>query len=211
MFNKNKLSAGSGSMSAVFVVLVLLVIIGCGIYYFQNKDKFVDQSDVVNKENINNQKNNINNANQENNENIATENENTNSENSNIDTNVEKESGEIAYYNDKYGFSLTFPSAWKGMTATYRELKWADYLSNDSIDFALPDQPAGIFNISVFTQEKWAEMEKAEGPNKPDYISENKVSVFAWSMSQSAANEEMQTRRTEVIDIIKSFRLDAKK
>lgn len=184
MFDKNKLSAGSGSMSAVFAVLILVVVIGFGIYYFQNKNESIKGSEVVN--------------------------EVVNKENINSDTFTVKESGEVAYYNDKYDFSLTFPVAWQGLTATYREIKWAENLSNDSIDFALSDQPDGLFNIGVFTLEKWAELEKSEGPNKPVYINKNEINVFAWSMSQYAANEEMQKRRTEVEDIIKSFSLGAK-
>lgn len=112
----------------------------------------------------------------------------------------------IPYHHSTYGFSLTFPSTWTGFTATSRNIEWgAPIGSTDSIDFGFPAQES-IFNISIFTPAQWTALQSLGGP-MPSYLGENSQYVFAYDMSQFAANDSMADRRTEVSNITRTFRL----
>lgn len=111
------------------------------------------------------------------------------------------------YGNEKYGFGLTFPITWLGYNATNRTLDWGSLGTNDSIDFGLPSQKDGLFNISIHTKKQWGDI-KSEGGPAPEYLGENEIYVFAWAQSQDAADSEMEERMKEVQDIVKTFKLN---
>ncbi|MCX6780161.1 MAG: hypothetical protein NT034_03210 [Candidatus Magasanikbacteria bacterium] len=109
------------------------------------------------------------------------------------------------YKNNKYGFELTLPNIWQGYNVANRTLDFGNAGKSDSIDFGLPAQKDGLFNISVHTKKQWENIQKEEGP-KPEYLAENNLYVFSWSQAQYAANSEMEKRLKEVKDIIKTFK-----
>jgi len=112
----------------------------------------------------------------------------------------------IPYHHSTYGFSLTFPSTWTGYSSAARPIEWGDPIgSTDSIDFGFAAQDS-IFNISIFTPSQWNDLQSLGGP-MPSYLGENSQYVFAYDMSQFAANDAMAARRTEVSNITKTFRL----
>lgn len=112
---------------------------------------------------------------------------------------------EIKYVNRKYGFELTFPGTWQGFNATNRTINWGKSGSGDSLDFGLPAQKDGLFNISIFSIKQWNALKNT--PGAPTYITESKNYVFGWNQAQYAANQEIEKRMTEIKDIIKSFKL----
>ncbi|HPL93347.1 MAG TPA: hypothetical protein PLB38_03635 [bacterium] len=112
----------------------------------------------------------------------------------------------IPYHHSTYDFSLTFPSTWQGYSAISRNIDWgAPIGSTDSIDFGFPAQDS-IFNISIFTPSQWNALQSLGGP-MPSYLGENSQYVFAYDMSQFAANDSMADRRNEVSNITRTFRL----
>ena len=112
-----------------------------------------------------------------------------------------------SYQNEKYGFGLTFPITWLGFNATNRTLDWGSFGTGDSVDFGLPSQKDGLFNISIHTKKQWEDINNEGGP-KPEYLGENGIYVFAWALSQYAADSGTEERMKEVQDIIKTFKLD---
>lgn len=110
------------------------------------------------------------------------------------------------YQNEKYGFELTFPDAWQGYNATSRVLNWGDLGASDSLDFGLPAQKEGLFNISIHAKNQWEELKKGEG-QIPEYLGENETYVFGWTQSQAAVEGELEQRWEEAPSIIKTFKL----
>lgn len=110
------------------------------------------------------------------------------------------------YKNDTYGFELTFPDTWYGFTAAHRSLNWASSGTSDSIDFGLPTQKDGLFNISIHTRQQWNEIQGWSGP-KPSFLGDNENYVFAWAQAQYAADSATEKRMSEVKNIIKTFRI----
>lgn len=112
----------------------------------------------------------------------------------------------IPYRHSTYGFSLIFPATWQGYTSTARTIDWGSPVgTTDSIDFGFPAQDS-IFNISIFTPAQWNALQSLGGP-MPSYLGQNSQYIFAYDMSQFAANEEMALRRTEISNITKTFQL----
>ncbi len=60
----------------------------------------------------------------------------------------------INYKNEKYGFELTFPDAWRGYTAKPRVLDWGMLGISDSVDFGFGERDS-LFNISVHSKIQW--------------------------------------------------------
>lgn len=112
----------------------------------------------------------------------------------------------IPYNNSTYDFALTFPATWQGYSSTSRAISWGSPIgTTDSIDFGFPAQDS-IFNISIFTPAQWTDLQSLGGP-MPSYLGENSQYVFAYDMSQFAANDTMADRRDEVSNITRTFRL----
>jgi hypothetical protein len=109
------------------------------------------------------------------------------------------------YRNEKYGFELTFPETWKGYSATSRTLNWGSDGTSDSIDFALPDQKDGLFNISFHTKKQYDSIENSGVPFGM-FLNKNNDYVFVWNQAQYAANPQMEERMKEVQSIIKTFK-----
>ncbi|MCX6761449.1 MAG: hypothetical protein NTY33_01185 [Candidatus Moranbacteria bacterium] len=110
------------------------------------------------------------------------------------------------YKNAKYGFELTFPATWQDYNATNRTLDWGSDGQSDSIDFGLPAQPDGLFNISFHTKKQW-EAIKSEGGPVPELLGENGTYVFVWAQAQYAKDSDIEARMKEVQGIIKTFKL----
>lgn len=111
----------------------------------------------------------------------------------------------IKYTNKTYGFSLEFPSTWKGYTAKNRILDWGVPGTSDSIDFGFLAQE-GVFNVSMPTKSQWQKVRDEEGP-MPTYLGENSQYVFGYALAQYAPNDAMLARMKEVSDIMKTFKL----
>ena len=110
------------------------------------------------------------------------------------------------YRNNHYGFELIFPESWKDFKAIGHLLA-----TSKSIYFGFA-KPAlgspvvffnGIFNVSVFDKQKWAEVKNEAGT--PTYLGENQKYVFAWAPIDFASDDVMSARSKEVSEIIKSF------
>lgn len=110
------------------------------------------------------------------------------------------------YKNDKYGFELTFPDTWQGYNTANRKLDWGSFGTSDSIDFGLPTQKDGLFNISIHSKQQWKNIQSEDGP-KPGFLGENVNYVFAWAQAQYAADSNIEKRMEEAQDIIKTFKL----
>jgi len=110
------------------------------------------------------------------------------------------------YKNDKYGFELTFPDTWRGYTTANRTLDWGNLGTSDSIDFGLPTQKDGLFNISIHSKQQWKDIQNEDGP-KPEFLGENGNYVFAWARAQYATDNNIEKRMEEVKSIIKTFNL----
>lgn len=102
------------------------------------------------------------------------------------------------YRNNHYGFELTFPESWKDFKAAGRILT-----TGKSIDFGFADQENGLFNVSIFEKQKWAEVKNEGGA--PTYLGENDKYAFAWAPAQFASNDTMSERLKEVSGIVKTF------
>ncbi len=110
------------------------------------------------------------------------------------------------YENKKYGFKLNIPVVWQGYNATERILDFGDLGKSNSIDFGLPDQTSGLFNISIHTKKQWADIKNENGAI-PEYLGENGTYIFAWSQAQFTANITIENRMKEVSGIIKTFKI----
>jgi len=111
----------------------------------------------------------------------------------------------LTYTNDKYNFTLTFPSSWVGYKAGFRQVNWGTIGSADSYDFGFDAQDS-IFNIGVISHAQWSAIQTQGGPI-PTFVGSNANYVFVYSMSQYAANDTMAARRNEVAGIVSTFKL----
>ena len=115
---------------------------------------------------------------------------------------------EIAYHNDIYKFSLTFPETWKDFIVKNRNIDWDILGTSDSIDIGFLAQDS-LFNISMHTKDQWQKILSQEGP-MPTYLGENSLYVFAYERAQYAADDAMIERMKEIPTIISTFTLDNK-
>lgn len=109
------------------------------------------------------------------------------------------------YKNDMYTFELMFPDTWQGYTVANRTLDWGNFGTSDSIDFGLPAQKSGLFNISIHTKQQWENIKSEDGP-MPSFLRENETYVFAWSQAQYATDSNIEKRMEEIQSIIKTFK-----
>jgi hypothetical protein len=174
------------------LLLLILALAGFVIYYFVNK---FDSAPVVLEPNTGEQVNSILPA--------PAVNPSTTD---NQDQPVSSPTESLTYTNAEYGFSLTLPAAWQGFKAVARKIDWGAAGTSDSLDFNLPTQTDGVFNISILTKAQWAQIQKEDGP-LPQLLAENATTVFAWSQAQYAADENIQERLREVQEIVKTFKL----
>jgi hypothetical protein len=115
------------------------------------------------------------------------------------------ETNSSSYTSEDYGFTLQFPDTWKNYLTSKRVLELGETGTSNSIDFGLIEQES-IFNISIYTNSQWAEIQKDEGP-KPTLITSNDELTFSYSTAQDASNENILTRMQEVKGIIATFKL----
>lgn len=119
-----------------------------------------------------------------------------------------EEAGGITYHNDVYKFSLTFPETWNEFITKNRNLAWDKIGVTDSIDIGFSIQDS-LFNISVFTKDQWQNLQSAEG-QKPTYLGENSLYVFAYERAQYAADDTIIERMKEIQAIMSTFTVDNK-
>lgn len=112
----------------------------------------------------------------------------------------------LTYTNDQYKFTLNFPATWSGYKVKQRDISWGGATGTSaSFDFGFDAQDS-IFNISILTHSQWSQLQTQEGP-KPTYLGSNPNYVFAYDLSQYAANDTMAARRNEVSNIVSTFKL----
>lgn len=123
---------------------------------------------------------------------------------------------DLTYTNSTYGFTMTFPAAWKGykfkeatldgITKTY----YVEVPTTDSSFTASQDNDAGYYSafaISVYTLAQWNAVVAAEGPHDT-LITKNNTYAFGWSLSNGQlASDFSQAMRDQVATIIASFKL----
>lgn len=112
----------------------------------------------------------------------------------------------LLYDNTEFGFTLTFPETWKGFVYKKELIDYGGGTKAPVVYFGLPAQP-DIFAIGIYTKAQWQTLQAALEGQKGTYLGENATNVFAWSLGQYAANDEMATRRSEVGSFIKTFKV----
>ncbi len=125
-------------------------------------------------------------------------------------------STDLTYTNSTYGFTLTFPAAWKGykfkeanlsgITMTYYvEIPTTD--KNATGDSTADKGYYSPFAISVYTLDQWATVEASEGP-KDTLITKNTKYAFGWSQANGVPPTDFTTAMSnEIKTIIASFKL----
>jgi hypothetical protein len=105
------------------------------------------------------------------------------------------------YENTKFGFGFSLPATWKGYDVKERILTAGDYENTESFDFLFHNEM--VFNVSVHTKDAWKRIVAEEGP-RPQYLAENNMYVFAYSMAQDGS-AEVYKLWAEVPRILKLF------
>lgn len=132
-------------------------------------------------------------------------------QNDQTDTQTKK----IVYTDSTYGFSLTFPQAWKDYTTTKEAANWTkvspkgealDETMITTVYFGLPAQ-AKLFSISMFTEVQWNKIQSLCLPGVPKTaLGKNSKYVFALNGSSAApVNKEITARMQEITSIGKTF------
>lgn len=123
---------------------------------------------------------------------------------------------DLTYTNSTYGFTMTFPAAWKGYKFKEANISGATmtyYVEIPSTDAsATGDSTAdkgyySPFAISVYTLDEWATVEASEGP-KDTLITKNTKYAFGWSQANGVPPTDFTTAmQNEIKTIIASFKL----
>lgn len=123
-------------------------------------------------------------------------------------------SGNLTYTNDKYGFTLTFPSTWTGYKmkeATLTDSVITYYINvptTDKTAVAGSTSDAGYYSpfaITVYTLAQWTTVENAEGP-KDTLITKNTQYAFGWNQANGTPPSDW-TKGADIKTIIASFKL----
>lgn len=124
-------------------------------------------------------------------------------------------STDLTYTNTAtYGFTLTFPAAWKGYKfkeAAISGSTMTHYVEIPTTDAAATGDStadAGYYSpfaISVYTLAQWATVEASEGP-KDTLITKNATYAFAWSHANGVPPTDF-TKDSDIAGIIASFKL----
>lgn len=136
--------------------------------------------------------------------------------NSNANTNAAAVEDWKTYTNSKYGFTMTFPEAWKGyrvFETTLSDGSIALYVAVPTTDATwkeekIDDGYASLFAISVLTPEQWTAAQAAGGP-MDTYITKNSQYVFTWSPGQAAPTDliDKYGKTLKPADVIETFEL----
>ena len=125
-------------------------------------------------------------------------------------------STDLTYTNTDYGFTLTFPAAWKGYKfkeASLEGITMTYYVEVPTTDKnATGDSTADAgyyspFAIGVYTLAQWAVVEASEGPHDT-LITKNDQYAFGWSQANGVPPSDFtQAMRDQIKTIIDSFKL----
>lgn len=125
-------------------------------------------------------------------------------------------STDLTYTNPTYGFTMTFPAAWKGYKFKETELSGATmtyYIEVPSTDSSATGDSTSDkgyyspFAISVYTLDQWATAEAGEGP-KDTLITKGTKYAFGWGQANGVPPSDFTTAMSnEVKTIIASFKL----
>jgi hypothetical protein len=114
------------------------------------------------------------------------------------------------YFNSKYGFNFTFPVTWNEWIAEEKMRIFGFGVAPvPCVYFGLPDQ-INIFAISVFTPEQWKQLSNMEWPEgvEGNPIAGNSQYLIDYSLGHYAANEEMEKRRREIQNFMRTIEID---
>jgi len=140
--------------------------------------------------------------------------------NININTNANTNTAAVEawknYTNSKYGFTMTFPDAWKGykvFETTLSDGSIALYVAVSTTDASWKEEKidagyASLFAISVLTPAQWAEVQAAGGP-MDTYLTKNSNYVFTWSPTQAVPTDLISAynKTLKPGDVIDTFKL----
>jgi len=120
------------------------------------------------------------------------------------DKDLDKVGGGFVYQNNKYNFSLNFPSGWSDYIVFYRISDWGLNGKAESVVFGVQEQDS-IFTITIHTQDQWTKINAEEGP-KPKYINEHNGYVYGYSVAQEALSERVGKLAQNIPNIISTFK-----
>ena len=206
--NMEQTTTKSKGFSIALVTIIVLLIIGGGFgFYFLNSQIDNLERDLdVEKQKVEDQVENED-ADTTEEEVVLDNDEDADEEDEEVDE-PEPQPTDIDYYNQKYGFGMTFPLTWEDYDATEIQTNWGEFKAQ-SVSFGF-DAQESLFAISVFTKDQWETLQDLPDRRQVTYLDENSMYVFAWSHAQSLENDEMEKRAQEIGDIIDSFYTDAK-
>jgi len=121
---------------------------------------------------------------------------------------------DLTYSNTKYGFTLTFPTTWKGYK--FKDASFEDSVATYYINVPTTDESmtanstaeAGYYSpfaLSVYTLDQWITAEAAEGSNAT-LIDKNDTYAFAWSQASGVPPTDWD-KAADIKTIIASFKL----
>ena len=120
------------------------------------------------------------------------------------DKDLDQVGGGFVYQNNKYNFSLNFPSGWSDYAVSYRTSDWGLNGKAESVVFGVQEQDS-IFTITIHTQDQWTKINAEEGP-KPKYINERNGYVYGYSVAQEALSERVGKLAQNIPNIISTFK-----
>ncbi len=103
----------------------------------------------------------------------------------------------LVYTNAQYGFSLSFPSTWKGYTVTNETVPGTAGVFN----FGFPQQKS-IFMVVAYTRTMW---DRQKHTDLTYYLGANDRYAFIYNPAQGGANQAMSDRLAELESIVATF------